>query len=193
MQSIKLDRRDMFKGLLAISAAGALASCGGAQESGDVDPSAGDDTPGTGFFSASQMAVISALADTIIPQTETGGAVAAGVPETLQALATDWGDDGFKAYWGAGLAQLGETLNERGGRAFETLSADDRLATLGGYDAAVFDGETEDGFYRDIKSTIVQAYYMSEIGAAEELAYEPVPGEWIGCVPLSDFPKTWAT
>lgn len=193
MQSIKLDRRDMFKGLLAISAAGALASCGGAQESGDIDVSVGDDAPVAGFFSASQMAVISALADTIIPQTETGGAVAAGVPETLQALATDWGDVGFKSYWSAGLAKLGDTLNERGGSAFETLSAGDRVATLGGYDAEVFDGETEDGFYRDIKSTIVQAYYMSEIGAAEELAYEPVPGEWIGCVPLSDFPKTWAT
>ena len=67
------------------------------------------------------------------------------------------------------------------------------MAALTAYDAAVYEWQIDDGFYRDLKSTVVEAYYMSEVGATEELAYEPVPGEWIGCVPLSEFPKTWAT
>ena len=64
---------------------------------------------------------------------------------------------------------------------------------LGGYDAKVFSGQIDDGFYRDMKRTISTAYYMSEPGATQELAYEAVPGEWKGCVPLADYPKTWAT
>lgn len=190
MQDIKLQRRQVFQALIALSAVGGLAACGGAEETSSDQSSVASTT---GFFSASEMALIAALSDTIIPQTETGGAVAAGVPDTLQALATDWGDDGFRSYWRQGLVKLSAALKGANGADFDAMEVGERLATLAPYDAKVFDGETEDGFYRDIKSTIVQAYYMSEIGAAEELAYEPVPGEWIGCVPLSDFPKTWAT
>lgn len=192
MDNISLDRRDMFKGLLAISAAGALAACGAANapDDGATEPS---QTVTSGFFNASEMAQIVALADTIIPATDTGGALAAGVPDTLQSLATDWGDDGFRAYWRDGLKALNSELEGGEGKSFTELSADERQTVLSVYDAGVFDGETDDAFYQAFKATVVQAYYMSEIGASEELAYEPVPGEFIGCVELSDYPKTWAT
>ncbi len=185
----------MFKSLLALSVVGAVSACGGAQETASTD--APTDTPAKaptgGFFNASEMAFISAVADTIIPTTDTPGAVAAGVPETIQALATDWGNDEFRTYWRDGLASLDSTLTEQAGGEFSSLDPDQKLAALTAYDASVYDWEVDDEFYRAIKATIVQAYYMSEPGATEELAYEPVPGEWIGCVPLSDYPKTWAT
>ena len=195
MNPTHLDRRDMFKSLLALSAVGALSACGGAQE---VSPTEGasdaSSTPDiSGFFDAGEMTLISALADTIIPATETPGAVGAGVPETIQALATDWGNDEFRTFWRDGLATLGGVLTEQAGGDFASLDPEQRLATLTAYDASVFDAQVEDGFYRALKATVVEAYYMSEPGATEELAYEPVPGEWIGCVPLSEYPKTWAT
>lgn len=195
MTDLIFDRRNMFKSLLAISATGALAACGDTQ----VSPSdASGDGPvdgagASGFFSPEERALIAALADTIIPATDTAGAVAAGVPETLQNLATDWGDDAFRTYWRNGLTALGAALNTQVGGDFVSADETQRLAALTAHDASVFDGNIEDGFYRDFKATVVQAYYMSEPGATEELAYEPVPGEWIGCVPLADFPKTWAT
>ena len=187
MTDLIFDRRNMFKSLLAISAVGAAAACGGAQT--PTEAVAETETGSTGYFTDRELALISAIADTVIPTTETAGAVAAGVPETIQALATDWGNDEFRQYWRTGLGNLGGKL----GDGFAEWGAGERLSRLTTYDAEVFDGVTEDGFYRDLKATIVQAYYMSEPGATEELAYEPVPGEWIGCVPLSDFPKTWAT
>ncbi|MEL7112784.1 MAG: gluconate 2-dehydrogenase subunit 3 family protein [Pseudomonadota bacterium] len=192
MTNFIFHRRDMFKSLLAISAVGALGACGGADEQPSTEVAAnGADT--SGYFTGSEMALIAAVSDTLIPTTETAGAAGAGVPETLQALATEWGNDEFRAYWRSGLDQVSAALSSDTGAGFETLSPDERLAVLSAYDAKVFDGEVEDGFYRDFKSTVVTAYYMSEVGAAEELAYEPVPGDWIGCVPLSDYPKTWAT
>lgn len=192
MINISLDRRDMFKGLLAISAAGALAACGGADEPGIVsapsEPSDGD-----GYFNVTEMAQIAALADTIIPATETAGAAGAGVPATLQALATEWGDDDFRAYWRAGLESLTSALEDEQNTSFIEMIAAERNSILSAYDARVFDSEIDDQFYRDFKATVVQAYYLSEVGATEELTYEPVPGEFIGCVELSDYPKTWAT
>ena len=195
MNMMNLDRRDMFKSLLALSAVGAVSACGGAQETASTDEAT--ETPAeasaSGFFNASEMAFIAAISDTIIPTTDTPGAVAAGVPETIQALATDWGNDDFRTYWRNGLTNLGGALTDQAGGEFGSLDPEQKLAALSAYDASVFDGQTDDGFYRALKATIVQAYYMSEPGATEELAYEPVPGEWIGCVPLSEFPKTWAT
>lgn len=183
----------MFKGLLAISAAGALAACGqSANEPSGALPDPKPE-PKSGFFDTSEMALLAALGQTIIPKTETAGAVEAGVTETLQDLATDWGDDQFRTYWRMGLANLKTALTTEAGISFEDLSIPDRATALAAYDAKVFDGEIDDGFYRDIKATIVAAYYMSEPGATEELEYDPVPGEWIGCVPLADYPKNWAT
>ncbi|MHA7899913.1 MAG: gluconate 2-dehydrogenase subunit 3 family protein [Henriciella sp.] len=195
MTDLIFDRRNMFKSLLAISAASALAACGGAEVSPSESSSDGpaERAETGGFFGPEELALISALADTIIPATDTAGAVAAGVPDTVQSLATDWGDDAFRTYWRNGLTALGSALNTHVGGDFVSADEDQRLAALTAHDAGVFDGDIQDRFYRDFKATVVQAYYMSEPGATEELAYEPVPGEWIGCVPLADFPKTWAT
>lgn len=184
MTDITLTRRNAIQGLLAVSAAGALAACGnkGAQTA-DVKP-----LDRIGFFSTEEMTLLAAIADTIIPTTNTPGAVAAGVPETLQELATEWADDNHRTYWREGLIAIDEVLP-----GFTTLDAENREAVLGDYDSKVFGGEIENRFYRDMKTSIATAYYMSEPGASEELAYEAVPGEWKGCVPLADYPKAWAT
>lgn len=189
MTSHILNRRDAITGLLAISASGALAAC--------VQGSGGDaNTPkasGARELSASHMVLLTALVDTIIPTTDTGGAVEAGVPAVLQTLVKDWGDENFQSYWTGGMDALGRTLAVKGGQDFAKLSPKQRESLLGKYDADVYAAKTKDDFYKDMKRTAATAYYMSEIGASEELAYDPVPGEWKGCVPLADYPKTWAT
>lgn len=195
MRSSSLNRREAMASLLALSAAGALAACSGG--SGETDSS---DTPVIdisfasegAFYSLEEMALISALADTIMPDTETPGAVAAGVPSVLQTLASDWGNDDYRGYWRGGLDALNTALKQSARRDFVDLNETLRKSELKKYDAKVFKGQASDDFYRDLKATILQAYYMSEAGATQELAYEPVPGDWIACMPLSDQPKTWA-
>lgn len=194
MDPISMNRREAIASLLAVSAAGALAAC-----SGEADPDVStvdsdlDYATPTTFFTDAEMAFLSAISDTIIPDTETAGAVGAGVPDTLQSLASVWGNDDYRRYWRTGIRSLDESLPGSVDRGFSDLSPDERENTLKKHDEQVFNDTIKDRFYRDLKRTIVQAYYMSEIGASEELAYEPVPGDWKGCVPLSDYPKTWAT
>ncbi|NQY97525.1 MAG: gluconate 2-dehydrogenase subunit 3 family protein [Henriciella sp.] len=191
MRDFKLHRRQVFQGLIALSAVGGIAAC--SEQTNSSSDATADSAISSGLFDAADMALIAALSETLIPRTDTAGAIDAEVPDTLQALATDWGDEGFQSYWLTGLANLRTVLNERAGARFETLEHSQRGEVLSAYDRAVFDGDIEDGFYRDFKNTVIQAFYMSEPGATEALAYEPVPGEWIGCVPLSDYPKNWAT
>ena len=228
MNSPILQRRDVFKGLLAFSAAGALTAClpssGG--EGSSTDSQSQSDAllkyaAPDRFFDTKEMAFIGALSQTIIPKTDTAGAVEAGVPDTLQVLASDWGDDNFRRYWRMGLNGLKEKFLKQSGQPFVDISPMQQLNLLSRFDEAVFTGAKDPGapkvntdaetkaekatreakeqeqmlrgFYRAFKATVVDAYYKSEPGASEELAYEAVPGEWIGCVDLADYPKTWAT
>lgn len=190
MAKLRPDRRALFKSLIALSAIGGLAACAPAEDAASKTDLGNADA---GYFTASEMALIAALAQTIIPRTDTAGAIEAGVPQTLQDLATHWGNSAYQRYWRDGLADLSEALRSKTGAGFETLSDSAREAILLDYDTQMFADAAKNGFYRVFKATAVEAYYMSEPGATEELAYEPVPGEWIGCVPLSEYPKTWAT
>lgn len=185
-----LNRRNALIGLVAISSAGALSACIDNSNPTTVRAPKNDAkfASDSAFFSSKEMALLTAISGTIIPLTDTAGAVEAGVPDTLQALATEWGDDNYRKYWRKGLRALDAQMT-----GFRTMDNVQRETVLEAYDADVFNGKIEDKFYRDLKSTIARAYYMSEPGASEELAYEAVPGDWKGCVPLSDYPKAWAT
>lgn len=196
MDKIFMQRRDALKSLLAISAASALAACTGKTESGEAKPAASASLKYTSdgkFLNAAEMALVAALAQTIIPKTDTAGAIEAGVPEAIQGLASEWGDDNHRKYTRNGLAVLEAHFKSAGGQAFADQSEKQRESLLSKYDADVFGDKVKDDFYKNFKSTVVTAYYMSEPGATEELAYEAVPGEWKGCVPLADYPRTWAT
>lgn len=193
-----LSRRDAIKSVLAVSAAGALAAC--SQEKGAAAggvkttraPSLKYASEGA-YFTPSEMTLIAAFAGTIMPATDTPGAVDAGVPESLQDFISNWGDDNVRSYWRAGLRDLGGYFKSKTAREFTAASDAQKFSLLSAYDNDVFTGKTQDQFYKDMKSTITRAYYMSEAGASEELNYDPVPGDWEGCVPLSDVGKAWAT
>ena len=228
MASPILSRREAVASLLALASVGAMSACRESTENGGVAEVSTGYADGANFLSADEMAMVAAIADTIIPDTDTPGAVAAGVPAVIQGLASDWGDDEYRKYMRGGLAQLGDKLRREAGQDFANLSPARRESLLAKIDAGAFarpkpeiyseqtateddeagygsaDGETipdeaikaenlQNEFYRAFKNTVATAYYMSEIGATEELAYEAVPGEWIGDAPLSQYPKTWAT
>lgn len=187
-----LDRRGAMKMLLALSATSVASTTLSACVGGDAPDTTVIKTAPPVMADAS-MVLLTALADTIIPTTDTPGAVAANVPSSLGDMYKDWGDNAFRQTWSSGLARLEKTFITMGGQAFSKLSVKQREALLSKYDADVFDGKIDDPFYKDMKATIATAYYMSEPGATEELIYEAVPGEWKGCVPFSDIGRTWAT
>lgn len=185
---LMIPRREAMQLLLAVASTGALAACG--NKAGDAD---GLDFKGGEFLNPKEMALLSALAQTIIPTTDTPGAAEVGVPQTLQDLISNWGDNSLRVYWRQGLKALNKHfLNVEGGGQFSNLSEPEQYSLLNAYDAAVYAGDVEDGFYKDLKHTVARAYYMSEVGASEELNYDPVPGDFLGDIPFADVGKAWA-
>ncbi|WP_332910775.1 gluconate 2-dehydrogenase subunit 3 family protein [Algoriphagus boritolerans] len=46
--------------------------------------------------------------------------------------------------------------------------------------------------YRSLKSTVLWAYFTSEGIGKNVLSYDPIPGEFKGCIPVSEVGNTWS-
>ncbi len=171
-------RRDILQAMMALPMVSLVASCGmgGA---------------GKAVMGKDELAFLSSLSDTMIPTTDTPGALAGKVPQTLGELLNSWASAETRGRWSTTLAALKKELDGDKAGSFQAADAAERAKRLGKLDAAVF-GSNEHPLkaYREVKSTIATAYYMSEPGANEELRYEAVPGRFEGSAPLG---KTWAT
>jgi gluconate 2-dehydrogenase gamma chain len=176
---MNISRRDILMGLAALPALSLVASCGlgGA---------------GKAAISKEELSFLSALADTIIPTTaESPGAIAGKVPATLADVLNVWASPETRGRWSTSLAGLQKELDEGNAGSFEKANAEDRTKRLGKLDAAVFAANEHPlKAYREVKSTIATAYYMSEPGATQDLRYSEVPGVFKGSAPVG---KTWAT
>jgi len=48
------------------------------------------------------------------------------------------------------------------------------------------------GFYRSIKSMAIWAYFSSEEIGKNVLAYDPIPGTYEPCIPVSEVGNRWS-
>ncbi|NHK27942.1 gluconate 2-dehydrogenase subunit 3 family protein [Parvularcula flava] len=143
------------------------------------------------FFSVAQFRLLERISDLIIPDTDTPGALAAGVPQVIDRMMVTWALAETQGEWLEGLAAIDTRARREHGMAFVGLEPAVQFDLLSRHDAdALSNGDQN---YRQIKSTIVEAYYSSEPGATKELRYDPVPGPYQGCVPFEEIGRTWAT
>ncbi|CAL4869272.1 hypothetical protein MMA231_03563 (plasmid) [Asticcacaulis sp. MM231] len=146
------------------------------------------------FYSADELALVTFLADAIIPRTDTPGAIDVGVPAYLDHLYLTWASAPTQGAHRAELAAIAGHL-ERFGAHRTSGDTKSRLKALTDLDAAAFAYGADAaglGGYRAVKSLIATVYYLSEPGATQELQYELVPGRWIASAPISDIGRTWA-
>jgi gluconate 2-dehydrogenase gamma chain len=147
------------------------------------------------YLAKSPFAALSALADTIVPVTETPGALAANVPALVDALLVNWASPETREAIGGSLARLDATAQAQHGKTFAALTAAERAAFLTDYDKAALKpvppppgAKSANPFaptvyvidpgYLRVKGLIIALYYSSEIGLTQELIYEHVPGTW---------------
>ena len=128
------------------------------------------------FFTAEETAAVEALAEAIIPETDTPGARAANVHQYLDWMVS-------RAAGGDGPAELPETvraglawLDRRSGALYGRRFADvggQRQAELLARLAADPTREEAVGvdLFREVRRLTISGYYRSEIGMREELGY----------------------
>jgi hypothetical protein len=169
-------RREVLKGIIvSIGGATLLHACGG---NVSIAPS-GYGQP-LRFYRQRELAMISRLADLIIPRTETPGALDAKVPGLLDSLMADWANSQTQATHRAAIEALYDELGED----FPALPASAATDILRRYDARAFANGAQHNDYKALKRLITQAYFATEEGALQEQGWVAVPGRWDPCAEL---------
>jgi hypothetical protein len=135
-------------------------------------------------FSGDQFALLEQVADTLIPSTDTPGALAAGVPGFVRDMLTHWASASTRSEIIDVLESIERQAWAQFGAAFLELAPERRLAVLSRYDEDAL--SRQDPAYARFKYLVLVGYYQSEIGATQELRYELVPGAWRSCLPLAE-------
>jgi gluconate 2-dehydrogenase gamma chain len=162
-----INRRDALFGLSLTIAAGA----GGyawAQPALGWTPTA---------LTAAQAQVLDVVAEMVYPKTDTPGAREAGVPQMVDK-ALDKLDADAKAAHGA---------------AFVALTPAQQGALLTRYDQEAAAARPKPHPFGALKDLMTIGYFTSKPGATLTLRYDPVPGDFKGCVPMKEIGRAWAT
>jgi hypothetical protein len=154
------------------------------------------------FLSTEHAQLVSALVDTILPTTDTPGGLDVKVDMLIDLLcAKTMNEEGQKGVV-ASLDAFNEKCTAEFGKVFHQLSADQKETILekeeanspkfgrGVWGYGVGE-QPEVGFYRSFKSTVIMGYCTAEEIGKNVLNYDPIPGPYQGCIPLSDVGKVW--
>jgi len=136
------------------------------------------------FLSPEQHALVEALAELIIPQTETPGARAAGVSYFIDDVLAA-GEDGDRQSFLAGLNWLETRAVKLHGIPFLKLPEDRQVALLEPL-AATGNLEADDQpgvrFFQRLKALTITGYYTSADGFVTELGFSNgFTGDYPGC------------
>jgi hypothetical protein len=187
-----------------------LAGIGGTLAFGGYKWYEGNKTPDLAWLEQ-QKDLLAALADTIIPPTNSPGAGAtnspgaraAGVQNFMMTLLTDCTDRRSLNNFIDGLKDLQSYCRSNFQAPFTRCSEADRISTLthfeqkGRLHSGIW-GKAESRylgkpFFMTLKEYTATAYCTSEPGATHGLAYVPVPVNYHGCIPLQPGQPAWAT
>jgi hypothetical protein len=186
-----VNRREVLKTTALVLGTAVSPSCRRALEVG-VDLAA---PPRGGALSAEQQQAIAALAELIIPATDTPGALEAQVPDFIHHMVVDWYTQAERQIFLDGLAELDASARVHWSQPFVALQEEQQTQLLSeleppmeglvGSDpmqaVALPVGASGDlPFYVKLKELTVLGYYTSRAAAGTELDYQPVPGTYDG-------------
>lgn len=150
------------------------------------------------FLSNEQGALVTQVAEIIIPKTDTPGAKEVGVPGFIDQVVNECFTKEDQDKFLNGLKSFDDDARKEHGDPFIELDQEQQSAFVKKvHDTAVNtdDSGKDRPFILTMKELTMLGFFTSEVGASQVLQYSPVPGSYKGCVPLSEAGngKTWAT
>jgi hypothetical protein len=172
-------------------------------------------------FTEEDIAFLDEVAETILPQTTTAGAKAAGVGRHITVMVTDCYTKEDQEIFHTGMKQLNEACDKMHGHDFMKATPEERTELLVSLDKerkeyhkkkSDFDNvENEkdkeertkgnDGYkkktmpnhyFQQMKQLTISGYFTSEKGRKEGLRYTPVPGKFQGEIDYKKGDKIFA-
>jgi hypothetical protein len=149
-------------------------------------------------FTPDEIAFLDEVADTILPETGTPGAKAAGVGPFMALMVTDAYDETQQQVFRDGMRTLDEECVRSHGRPFMSATPAQRLSLLERLDVEQFEYTrarapgSPPHYFRMMKELSLLGYFTSEIGYRQAMRYVETPGRFDPCAPYAPGEKTWA-
>ena len=150
------------------------------------------------LFKQGDITLLDEIADTILPETSTPGAKAAGVGPFIAMMVVDTYYEGDQQIVRDGLNSLQALCLRSYGAHFQIVTAAQRLTLVERLDAEqhLYMQTHEEGapvhYFRMLKELTLLGYFTSEIGYTQAMRYTETPGRFDPCVPYSLGDKSWA-
>ena len=155
------------------------------------------------FFTEAEARTITTLLDVILPRTTTPGALDVNSDLFIDKVIAQTYDAEGQQYMRDEILTFNTRCYDSFGDIFTNLNETNRIAFLkveeqlsGKFSPGVWGtaiGPQEPiGFYRSMKSMAIWAYFTSEEIGEKVLSYDPIPGDYDGCKPLSDIGNRWS-
>ncbi len=154
-------------------------------------------------YAGNNKELISALAETILPATDTPGAREAGVDDfILKMLGHCMGRKEQNTFI-EGLKDVQSHCQSRYGRVYQHCTPEQQEETMAALEKNSQPPAGTVGkirlrllgrpFFTILKEYTVEGYCTSRPGATRGLSYVYIPGSFHGCIPLQPGQKSWAT
>lgn len=156
------------------------------------------------FFTPAQRKIVAAMAEIVIPRTDTPGAIDAGVPTYIELMAAQWFNDQERSIFTDGLRDMQTRIPREYGAPFDELETKQQLKIMQAMEEAASDSEwytfanvqrqfiSDAPFICQIKELTVWGFFTSETGSRQVLRYNPMPMQFDGDIPLSPDDSSWA-
>ena len=179
-----LSRRTLLQ-LAGLAALPSLARAEAAPDDWDADLHAQAAQRSATLFRPDERALVAAMADAILPRTDTPGALDVGVPAFIEFITAEWMTETERTEFRAGLAALEAHAVAGYGRTWPAL---DPVQRMGELDWAALPMEPDHPArraYRRLRGHALHGYLTSERVRREVLKVNITPGHYRGDVPVT--------
>lgn len=156
------------------------------------------------LLSTQQLVTVRAMADHLLPKTATPGASELFVERFIDQVLRDFTPTADQSTFLTGLTAFETACQSTFGRSFAALGPAERDQIFTSYEkqspplppniwGGQITAEVEPpSFYRMFKQMAITGYFASQRVGEEILAYDPIPGGFEPCIPLSAVGKAWS-
>lgn len=130
------------------------------------------------FFPEEVKDLVAAISESIIPRTDTPGALDMELPAFIERVISNCWEDSGKNFQ-AGLNEFADRIQSEYNKKFQDCSKEEREAIL----------LKEDVWYlKQLKQLCITGYMTSEYVMTTLLDYQPIPIDFVGCREIEGTP-----
>jgi len=131
-----------------------------------------------------QLALVKAMADTIIPRTDTPSATDVGVHQFIDVIVSEYAKDDDRTKFLAALDAIDARARSESGAAVAELSPEARGKLIESLESGPRDVDPAQNYWR-LKGLIVHGYFTSEPVMKDVLKVVVMPGKFEGSAPVT--------